>query len=84
MGWRCTCSRVRTTRRGVACLGGECFGAAGGGFLRLSCAQPDDRLTEAVVFIAEATTRRERMAAYLRSHPQYRLGTPYAVGPPAS
>ena len=71
-------------RRGVACLGGECFGAAGGGFLRLSCAQPDDRLTEAVVFIAEAMTRRERMAAYLRSHPQYRLDTPYAVGPPAS
>ncbi len=29
-----------------ACLGGECFGAAGGGFLRLSCvpdAEPDER-----------------------------------------
>ena len=31
--------------RGVACLGGECFGPAGAGFLRFSCAEPDDRLT---------------------------------------
>ena len=31
-------------RMGVACLGGECFGAAGQGFLRFSCAEPDDRL----------------------------------------
>ena len=66
-------------RRGVACLGGECFGAAGGGFLRLSCAQPDNRLSDAVAFIAEAATRSDRMAAYLQSHPQYRLETPYAV-----
>ena len=29
---------------GVACLGGECFGPAGQGFLRFSCAEPDDRL----------------------------------------
>ena len=43
--------------RGVACLGGECFGEAGGGFLRLSCAEPDERLTQAVAFIAEAVTR---------------------------
>ena len=34
--------------RGVACLGGECFGDAGRGFLRLSCAQPDERIAEAV------------------------------------
>ena len=66
-------------RRGVACLGGECFGAAGGGFLRLSCAQPDNRLSDAVAFIAEAATRSDRMDAYLQSHPQYRLETPYAV-----
>ena len=31
-------------RIGVACLGGECFGAAGQGFLRFSCAEPDERL----------------------------------------
>src|SRR5439155_14651449 len=28
---------------GVACLGGECFGPAGRGFLRFSCAEPDER-----------------------------------------
>ena len=64
-------------RLGVACLGGECFGAAGGGFLRLSCAQPDDRLTAAVRFIATATTRADRIAAFLAAHPEYRLDTPY-------
>ena len=63
--------------RGVACLGGECFGAAGGGFLRLSCAEPDERLAEAVAFIAEAVTRGARVASYLESHPEYRLQEPY-------
>ena len=29
---------------GVACLGGECFGEAGRGFLRFSCAEPNERL----------------------------------------
>jgi aspartate aminotransferase len=66
-------------QRGVACLGGECFGAAGGGFLRLSCAQPDDRLRDAVSFIAEATTRDARVAAYVNEHPEHRLETPYAA-----
>jgi aspartate aminotransferase len=64
-------------RLGVACLGGECFGEAGAGFLRLSCAQPDDRLRDAVAFIAEATTRDLRIAAYLAAYPEHRLDTPY-------
>ena len=64
-------------RRGVACLGGECFGEAGGGFLRLSCAAPDERLTEAVSFIAGALGRRERVVAYLTAHNEYRLPQPY-------
>ena len=64
-------------RLGVACLGGECFGEAGAGFLRLSCAQPDDRLKDAVAFIAEATTRDLRIAAYLAAHLEHRLDTPY-------
>ena len=64
--------------RGVACLGGECFGAAGGGFLRLSCAEPDERLSKAVAFIASAVTRAERVEAYLAAHPHYRLDVPYA------
>jgi aspartate aminotransferase len=58
---------------GVACLGGECFGSAGQGFLRFSCAEPDDRLRQAIKFFAEAVTRTERVDRYLVSHPQYRI-----------
>jgi aspartate aminotransferase len=58
---------------GVACLGGECFGPAGRGFLRFSCAEPDERLIQAVKFFAEAITRTDRVEGYLASHPQYRL-----------
>jgi aspartate aminotransferase len=61
-------------RRGVACLGGECFGTAGQGFLRFSCAEPDDRLRQAVAFLAEAVTRTARVERYLETHPRYRLG----------
>ena len=58
---------------GVACLGGECFGPAGQGFLRFSCAEPDDRLSRAVTFLADAVTRTERVKTYLAAHPEYRL-----------
>jgi aspartate aminotransferase len=61
-------------RRGVACLGGECFGPAGAGFLRFSCAEPDDRLIQAVEFFADAVTRTDRVAAYLDANPKYRAG----------
>jgi aspartate aminotransferase len=60
-------------KRGVACLGGECFGPAGQGFLRFSCAEPDERLHQAVAFLATAATRADLAAKYLESHPQYRL-----------
>ncbi|VTR90756.1 aspartate aminotransferase : Aminotransferase, class I and II OS=Planctomyces maris DSM 8797 GN=PM8797T_14147 PE=3 SV=1: Aminotran_1_2 [Gemmata massiliana] len=59
-------------KRGVACLGGECFGAAGQGFLRFSCAEPDDRLVQAVAFFADAITRTDRVKAYLDANPKYR------------
>ncbi len=62
-------------RVGVACLGGECFGAAGQGFLRFSTAEPDDRLRAAVAFLAEAVTRTDRVAAFLAANPKYRAGT---------
>ena len=58
---------------GVACLGGECFGPAGQGFLRFSCAEPDDRLHQAVAFFAEAIQRTDRVERYLRANPKYRL-----------
>ena len=58
--------------RGVACLGGESFGEAGQGFLRFSCAEPDDRLGAAVRFLADAVTRTDRVRAYLDANPKYR------------
>ena len=58
---------------GVACLGGECFGAAGQGFIRFSCAEPDEKLQQAVDFLPDAFSRTDRAAAYLEQHPQYRL-----------
>jgi aspartate aminotransferase len=60
-------------REGVACLGGECFGPEGAGFLRFSCAAPDDRLRHSAHFLGEAITRTDRVQAYLASHPEYRL-----------
>lgn len=61
-------------RQGVACLGGECFGEAGQGFLRFSCAEPDDQLVKAVEFLAEAIQKKDRVARFLAERPKYRLG----------
>jgi aspartate aminotransferase len=61
-------------RFGVGCLGGECFGDAGQGFLRFSCAEPDERLTAAVEFLPTAIARTDRIERYLAEHPEYRLG----------
>ncbi len=58
---------------GVACLGGECFGPAGQGFLRFSCAEPDDRLRRAVAFLAEAVTLTDRVRCYLAANARYCL-----------
>ncbi len=62
---------------GIACLGGECFGDAGAGFLRFSCAEPNDRLHKALEFIPEAISRTDRLAKWLDTNPQYRLASPY-------
>jgi len=62
---------------GIACLGGECFGDAGHGFLRFSCAEPNDRLIKALEFIPVALERRDRLSGWLEHNPQYRLATPY-------
>jgi aspartate aminotransferase len=65
--------------QGVACLGGECFGPAGGGFLRFSCAEPDDQLRAAVEFVRKAITLDDRVARYLEANPHHRLTEPYAA-----
>ena len=57
---------------GVACLGGECFGEAGEGFIRFSCAEPNDQLRAAIDFVASAVRREDRVQHYLDAHPQYR------------
>jgi aspartate aminotransferase len=66
-------------RFGVACLGGECFGEAGRGFLRFSCAEPDERIDQAVAFLPDAFAREDRVAAYLKQHPEHALAEPYRV-----
>jgi aspartate aminotransferase len=64
---------------GIACLGGECFGQAGAGFLRFSCAESNERLQQALEFIPRAIARTDRLATWLGKNPQYRLATPYPL-----
>lgn len=64
---------------GVACLGGECFGEAGAGFLRFSCAEPNERLQQALDFLPVAISRTRKVEEYLEKHPKFRLTKPYAV-----
>jgi aspartate aminotransferase len=64
---------------GIACLGGECFGQAGAGFLRFSCAETNERLQQALDFIPKALARTDRLTAWLAKNPQYRLAEPYAL-----
>jgi aspartate aminotransferase len=66
-------------RFGIACLGGECFGQAGQGFLRFSCAEPNDRIQKALDFLPTALSRADRVAAYLKQRPDFRLKDPYPV-----
>jgi len=64
---------------GVACLGGECFGGAGAGFLRFSCAETAEVILEAVEFLKIAITRADRAAKFAQVRPEFKLGTPYAI-----
>jgi aspartate aminotransferase len=65
---------------GVACLGGECFGEAGRGFLRFSCAEPDERIDQAIAFLPKALARADRVRLFLEANPQFVLREPYAGG----
>ena len=64
---------------GVACLGGESFGEAGSGFLRFSCAEPDERIDQALAFLPDALGRVGRVERYLADHPAYRLDRPFST-----
>lgn len=63
--------------KGVACLGGECFGDAGQGFLRFSCAEPDERLQDAVDFFATAISKTDLVEKYLGDNPRFHLSESY-------
>jgi aspartate aminotransferase len=65
---------------GVACLGGECFGDAGHGFLRFSCAEPDERIDQAISFLPTALKRTDRVRRYLEANPPFVLREPYSIG----
>ena len=67
---------------GVACLGGECFGEAGNGFLRFSCAEPDERLQLALQFIQRAITNVERVRNWVENNSRYKLASPYPTPKP--
>ncbi len=64
---------------GVACLGGESFGEAGRGFLRFSCAEPDERIDLAMAFLPEALKRESRIARFLTDHPEFVLAEPFPI-----
>ena len=64
---------------GVACLGGESFGEAGSGFLRFSCAEPDERIDRAIAFLPDALGRTGRVAKFLADRPEFALLRPYPV-----
>jgi aspartate aminotransferase len=64
---------------GVACLGGECFGDAGAGFVRFSCAASDERLQQALDFIPTALSRESRVRDFLEARPELCLHAPYRV-----
>ena len=64
---------------GVACLGGECFGDAGHGFIRFSTAEPPELIQEALDFLPIAWGNSERIQAFLSENPQYQLESPYPV-----
>lgn len=66
-------------RLGVACLGGECFGPAGHGFVRFSCSEPVERMQAALEFLPQAFSRRDRVQAYLAARPAYRLEKAYPL-----
>jgi len=89
---KAVCNRLRLTSHGLAmfllegaddgmglaCLGGECFGEAGAGFLRFSCAEPSSVMEEAVQFFRAAILRTDRATSFARQHPQFQLQADYS------
>lgn len=62
---------------GVSCLAGDCFGEAGAGFLRFSCAESDDRIEQGISFTKRAFADAGRVEKFLGARPDFRLKKPY-------
>jgi aspartate aminotransferase len=45
--------------------------------LRFSCAEPNERLREAIEFLPLAFSRPDRVARFLDEYPKFRLAAPY-------
>ena len=63
---------------GVACLGGECFGEAGHGFLRLSTAEPPELIQQALEFLPRAWNQDSKIQQFIVDHPKFHRSLPYA------
>ena len=63
---------------GVACLGGECFGEAGRGFLAVQLRRAHECLQQALDFLPVAIGRTDRVNAYLEKHAHFRLKSDYS------
>jgi aspartate aminotransferase len=58
-------------------LGANALARLAAGFLRFSCAEPNDRLQQALDFLPIALSRTDRIAKWLEERPQFRLAAPY-------
>ena len=62
---------------GLACLGGECFGEAGGGFIRLSSSLPKEELLAGIQFMDSAFNNERAIETYLANNSQFKREKPY-------
>jgi len=62
---------------GVACLGGECFGDAGHGFLRFSTAEPPELIEKAFEFLPIAWSQNEKIKQFIHDNPKFKLESAY-------
>ena len=62
---------------GLACLGGECFGEAGGGFMRLSSSLPEEELLAGIQFMDGAFKNERAIETYLANNSQFKRERPY-------
>ena len=56
---------------GVSCLGGEAFGEDGLGYIRMSCAESEDRLEIAADFLETYLSDGTRIKKFLTDNPQF-------------